>query len=383
MSLPIIWAMASAATLETLGIGSEFQESLRQFWARNELKLDIPVIDLQHIWLVYLIMELENENLGAANEAFPEEKIRKIMGDLLSFAAEHFSLEEDLLMAFDMPDAFEHAEKHRHFVQFLSERANEVRTGKQDSVKVLISFLKDWLTMHIQKDDRHYATYCRDSGINLKQYFQRQIEKHELSIDRGQVAVYKLVSESDEVHEIVNENITSNVVKIWNSNNLSTQIPIIDLQHLWLIHMVVELDLASRSRNMVTSAREKIFQRVVQQATQYAQEHFSTEERIMEKFRFAGLAGHLKQHQNFRDFVAKRANEFRQGDTQAAIKLVHDLREWLLSHIAIEDHKITIAFKTHLNDIQKFVRDLVTSGEVTIRKKQIDLYNQVMGLQRV
>ncbi|HMV37259.1 MAG TPA: hemerythrin family protein, partial [Turneriella sp.] len=132
--------MASAATLETLGIGSEFQENLRQFWARNELKLDIPVIDLQHIWLVYLIMELENENLGAANEAFPEEKIRKIMGDLLSFAAEHFSLEEDLLMAFDMPDAFEHAEKHRHFVQFLSERANEVRTGKQDSVKVLISF---------------------------------------------------------------------------------------------------------------------------------------------------------------------------------------------------------------------------------------------------
>ncbi len=376
--------MGSSATLDALGIGAEFQNSLTGFWNKNELKLDIPVIDLQHIWLVYLIMELENANQGAARGgAFPVEKIRKLMGDLLSFASEHFSLEEDLFLAFDIPDRMEHGEKHRHFVQFLSERANELMNGKHDSLKALVSFLKDWLTMHILKDDKHYAAYYQENGANLKQFFQSQIEKHALTIDRGQVAVYKLVSESDEVHEIVNENITSNVIKIWNSNNLSTQIPIIDLQHLWLIHMVVELDLASRSRNMASSAREKIFQRIVQQATQYAQEHFATEERIMEKFRFPGLAPHLKQHQAFREFVARRALEFRQGDTQAAIKLVHDLREWLLSHIAIEDHKITLAFKNHLNDIQKFVRDLVNGGEVTIRKKQIDLYNQVCGFQRV
>lgn len=375
--------MASSATLDALGIGADFQEKLKEFWQKNNLKLDIPVIDLQHIWLVFLIMELEAELLTNAGQKLSEEKIRKIMGDLLSFAAEHFSLEEDLFMAFEVPDGMEHTEKHRHFVQFLSERANEIRDGKYESVQILISFLKDWLTMHIQKDDKIYADYYRDNSVNLKQYFQSQIEKHALTIDRGQVAVYKLVSESDEVHEIVNENITSNVIKIWNSNNLSIQIPIIDLQHLWLIHLVVELDLASRSRNMATAAREKIFQRVVQGATQYAQEHFYTEERIMEKFKFPGLPGHLKQHQAFREFVARRAQEFRQGDVQAAMKLVNDLREWLLSHIAIEDHKINIALRNHLNDIQKFVRDLINTGEITIRKKQIDLYNQVCGLQRM
>ena len=375
--------MASTATLEALGIGTEFQENLRQFWTKNSLKLDIPVIDLQHIWLVFLIMELENELTSAAGGTLPEETIRKIMGDLLSFATEHFSLEEDLFLAFDIPEAMEHADKHRHFVQFLSERANELKSGKEESVKTLVSFLKDWLTMHILRDDKHYADYYRSTGANLKAYFQSQIEKHALTIDRGQVAVYKLVSESDEVHEIINENIASNVLKIWHSNNLSTLIPIIDLQHLWLIHMVVELDLASRSRNMATSAREKIFQRVVQQATQYANEHFTAEEKIMEKFRFNEIASHMRQHQGFRDFVARRALEFRRGDTQAAMKLVHDLREWLLSHIAIEDHKITIALRSHLNEVQKYVRELINSGEITVRKKQIDLYNQVCGLQRV
>jgi hemerythrin-like metal-binding protein len=328
-------------------------------------------------------MELENELLSSAGGPFPEEKIRKVMSDLLSFAAEHFSLEEDLFLAFEVPDSLDHGDKHRHFVQFLSERANELKEGKHDSATVLVSFLKDWLTMHIQKDDKHYADYYRDSGINLKQYFQKQIEKHALTIDRGQVAVYKLVSESDEVREIVNENITSNVIKIWQSNNLSIQIPIIDLQHLWLISLIVELDLASRSRNMGTAAREKIFQRVVQGATQYAHEHFAAEERIMEKFKFNGLAAHLRQHQGFKEFVARRALEFRQGDTQAAIKLVHDLREWLLSHIAIEDRKIQIQLRSHLVDVQKFVRELINSGEITLRKKQIDLYNQVCGLQRV
>jgi len=374
--------MVTSGTLEALGIGADFQENLRQFWLKNNLKLDIPVIDLQHIWLVFLIMELENEMLNSAGGEFPEEKIRKIMGDLLSFAAEHFSLEEDLFLAFETNDALEHGDKHRHFVQFLSERANELKEGKFDSVKILVSFLKDWLTMHILRDDKQYADFYRDSGINLKQYFQHQIEKHALTIDRGQVAVYKLVSESDEVREIVNENITSNVIKIWNSNNLSIQIPIIDLQHLWLISLIVELDLASRSRNMGTAAREKIFQRVVQGATQYAHEHFAAEERIMEKFKFTGLPNHLRQHQAFKEFVARRALEFRQGDTQAAIKLVHDLREWLLSHIAIEDRKIEIQLRSHLVDVQKFVRELINSGEIVLRKKQIDLYNQVCGLQR-
>lgn len=375
--------MATSGTLEALNVGADFQEDLKQFWSKNALKLDIPVIDLQHVWLVYLIIELEKINRDAPQGKFPGEQILKIMGDLLAFASEHFSVEEELFMAFELPDALEHADRHRNFVQFLSQRASEVKSGQRESVMVLISFLKDWLTMHILKDDKHYADFYRDSGVNLKQYFQRQIEKHALTIDRGQVAVYKLVSESDEVREIVNENIASNVIKIWNANHLNLHIPIIDLQHLWLIHLVVELDLASRSRNMASSAREKIFQRVVQGAVQYAQQHFSTEERIMQKFGFPGIQGHMKQHDAFREFVARRAQQYRQGDTQAAIKLVQDLRDWLLSHIAIEDHKIHLHLRNHLNEVQRFVRELINSGEITIRKAQVDLYNQVCGLQRL
>lgn len=373
----------ATATLDALGISEEFGIRLKDFWLKNNLKLDIPVIDLQHVWLVFLIMELENEiQPGTVPDRDSDERTRKIIADLLGFATEHFSLEEDLFLAFDIPEGAAHGEKHRHFVQFLSERTNELHSGNKDSLKVLVSFLKDWLTMHILKDDRHYADYYRDQGINLKQYFQNQVEKHALTIDRGQVAVYKLVSESEEVREIVNANIASNVTKIWNSNTLSVQIPIIDLQHLWLIGLIVELDLSSRSRNMGTSAREKIFHRVVQGATQYAQEHFATEERIMEKFHFPGYTAHLKQHQGFKDFVARRALEYRQGDTKAAIKLVQDLREWLLSHIAIEDHKIYLALRSHLPDVQKYVRELINSGEITVRKKQVELYNQVFGLQK-
>lgn len=375
--------MDANPTLDALGIGTQFQDRLRSFWTKNALKLDIPVIDLQHIWLVYLIMDLESEMDSKDKDTDPQEKIRKILGDLLSFAAEHFSTEENMLMHYEVPENSEHIEKHRHFVQFLSERTEEFKKGKTESIRSLVSFLKDWLTMHIQKDDRNYAEHFRDAGINPKLYFQQQLEKHTITIDRGQVAVYRLVSESDEVREIVNENITSNVIKIWNANNLSIHIPIIDLQHIWLISLIVELDLSSRSRNMATGAREKIFNRVVNGAMQYAQEHFYTEERIMEKFKFSELANHLRQHHSFREFVARRAQEAKSGEPQAAVKLVNDLREWLLSHIAIEDRKIHLQLKGHLTEIQAFVRDLINTGEIKIRKKQIDLYNQVYGLQKV
>lgn len=376
-------AVPTNSTLEALGVNEAFIQKLKNFWTRQNLKLDLPVIDLQHIWLVYLILVLETESNQFLAGDISDDGMKKIEGDLLNFAVEHFNLEEDIFEKFGVPDAVEHTARHRDFCNFISERAAEIRAGKRESVKMLIQFLMDWLSMHIQREDRDYVEFLRQKKTDIRAFFQDQVARHNLTIDRGQVAVYRLVSESEEVHEIVNDNIVSNVIKIWNANKLSVNIPIIDLQHIWLIRLVVELDIASRSRSMQSSQRETIFQRVVQGAVQYAADHFSTEEDIMQHFGFPGYANHVRQHQSFREFLARRVGEHAAGDTQAAIRLVNDLREWLLSHIAIEDRNIAAALKNSLGDIQKYVREKTNSGRIVIRKRQVELYNKVCGLQKI
>lgn len=370
---------ADEEILQTIGISPQTRRRISDLWTSGLIKLDIPVIDLQHIWLVSLIQELAHES--SPDNPHPDaERVKRLLIELVDFATEHFSLEEDLTSRFHYPEHTNHKEQHKHFIDFLDARVQEVRQGNPSSVSSLINFLLDWLTMHIQKEDRQYRDFLVKSNADVREYFLRLISRREITVDRGQAALYNIISGRSEVGEILNENVISNVIKIWNTHSLAVHIPIIDLQHLWLISLVVELDIASKT--LANAKRQKIFNKVVMGAMEYTREHFSTEERIMEKFGYAQLSGHIKQHRSFIEMVSRRHKENQSGDTQAAVHLVEDLKEWLVSHIAIEDRNIRIGLKDHLTEIQTYVREMINNNELTVKKKQMDLYNQVCGLKK-
>lgn len=365
--------------LQTIGISSATKRRVSELWDSGLIRLDLPIIDLQHIWLVALIQELAQES--AVENVHPDpDRLKRLLIELVDFATEHFSLEEDLTNRFKYPSHTMHKEQHKHFIDFLDARVKEVKGGNQSSVSTLINFLLDWLTMHIQKEDRQYRDFLVKSNANVREYFQQLIGHRAITVDRGQAALYNIISGRSEVGEILNENVMSNVIKIWNTHSLAVHIPIIDLQHLWLISLVVELDIASKT--LANAKRQKIFNKVVMGAMEYTREHFSTEERIMEKFGYAHLTDHIKQHRTFIEMIARRHKENQSGDTHAAVHLVEDLKEWLVSHIAIEDRNIRIGLKDHLTEIQGYVREMINNNELAVKKKQMDLYNQVCGLKK-
>ncbi len=364
--------------LQTIGITAVTRDRVKDLWAAGSIRLDLPIIDLQHLWLMALIQELAQEADPAKTP--DEERLKKLLIELVDFATEHFSLEEDLTQRFRYPEHSSHKNQHQHFIEFLNARVQEVRLGGSATVSSLVNFLMDWLTMHIQREDRQYRDFLVKSNANMREYFQKLMNSREITIDRGQAALYNLVSGKSEVGEILNESILSNVIKIWNTHNLSVQIPIIDLQHLWLISMVVELDIAART--LANAKRQKIFNKTIAGAVEYTREHFSTEEKIMERFGFRNMANHVKQHHSFIEMVHRRQQENQSGDAKAAAHLVEDLKEWLVSHIAIEDRNIYLGLKDQLNEIQAYVRELINAGELVVKKKQVDLYNQVCGLKK-
>lgn len=367
-----------ARELEEAGISEATEDKVRELWTGGSIRLDIPIIDLQHLWLVALIHELKRET--SPEGTFDSDRIKKLLIELVDFATEHFTLEEELTGKFDYPEHIAHKKQHQHFIEFLDARVQEIKSGQSSTIQSLVNFLLDWLTMHIHKEDREYREFFQKSGANIKEHIHRLISRRDVTVDRAQAALYNEITGRSEVGEILNENILSNVLKIWHTHNLSVQIPIIDLQHLWLISMIVELDIASKT--LSSGRRQKIFNKVVQGAMDYTREHFSTEERIMERFSYKHTQGHVKQHRAFIEMVQKRHSEGAQGDPKAAAHLVEDLKEWLVSHIAIEDRNIHLGLKDQMTEIQGFVRELINSGQLVVRKKQVDLYNQVSGLRK-
>lgn len=364
--------------LQTVGISESALGKVKDLWRSGSIRLDLPVIDLQHIWLVALIQELSLETDGTRSP--DAEKLKKLLLEISDFATEHFSLEEDLTTRFRYPEHPGHREQHKHFIEVLNGKIADVKNGQTASINALVNFLLDWLTMHIQKEDKNYRDFLVRSNANLREYFQKLVNAREITIDRGQVALYNMVEGKSEVGEILNESILSNIIKIWNTHNLAVQIPIIDLQHIWLISMVVELDIASKT--LGNTKRQKIFNKVIAGTVEYTREHFATEEKIMERFAYKNTQNHIKQHRSFVEMVHRRQQENETGDARAAAHLVEDLKEWLVSHIAIKDRNIYLGLKDQLSEIQNYVRELINAGELVVKKKQVDMYNQVCGLKK-
>jgi hemerythrin len=144
-------------------------------------------------------------------------------------------------------------------------------------------------------------------------------------------------------------------------DRFSVGIPLVDSQHKQLIVMTNALYLAC-SYN--TAAAKAQFQNTVHQAVAYVKYHFSTEEQIMEKTAYPGMADHKKQHADFVQTVFDNVKAFEEGKNFVPNQFVRFLKDWVLSHIAITDSK--------LGDFLIKLQKEGKLGKITMKKKTPD-----------
>ena len=76
--------------LQSAGISEETENKARDLWNSGSVRLDIPIIDLQHLWLVALISELARET--KMDESSDADRVKKLLIELVDFATEHFGV---------------------------------------------------------------------------------------------------------------------------------------------------------------------------------------------------------------------------------------------------------------------------------------------------
>lgn len=116
------------------------------------------------------------------------------------------------------------------------------------------------------------------------------------------------------------------------TEDVSVEVAIIDRQHKRLIEMINRL-----ITDPETTTKSETISELLTDMTNYAQEHFATEEELMRQHNYLHLEEHVAQHRAFR----KKTVDFCTATTldvgTVPQTMLRYLSNWLLEHILTSD----------------------------------------------
>jgi hemerythrin len=122
----------------------------------------IKKFDDQHKKLVELLNQLHDAmKAGQGNAA-----LGMVLQSLISYTATHFKEEEQVMQTHGYPDFSHHKAEHEKLVKQVLELQKKFQSGGSVLTLTVMSFLKDWLTTHIQGEDKKYGVYLNGKGIS-------------------------------------------------------------------------------------------------------------------------------------------------------------------------------------------------------------------------
>jgi hemerythrin len=113
-------------------------------------------------------------------------------------------------------------------------------------------------------------------------------------------------------------------------------IPLIDDQHKELIELTNTLYAGCLAGD---EAARVYFMEAVHGVVDYVKYHFSAEEKILEKIDYPFLMEHKRAHEGFVKQVFDDVKSFEGGKKFVPNVFVRFLKDWILTHIAVEDKR--------------------------------------------
>lgn len=124
----------------------------------DEFSVGVDELDQQHKLLVNLINKLiDNHGVPIDPETVP-----RVLGGLLNYVQQHFSLEEELMAKHDFPGLEDHRKHHQGFTEALINIGNN---SEDLSAEELLVYLDEWLRSHIIHDDQDYREFFIAKGV--------------------------------------------------------------------------------------------------------------------------------------------------------------------------------------------------------------------------
>jgi len=107
-----------------------------------------------------------------------------------------------------------------------------------------------------------------------------------------------------------------------------------DNQHRKLFELVNELGQALHA-----GRGSDVVGRILLSLIDYTEYHFLAEEKLMERYKFAGLPTHRGEHKYLTERVQAFEKEFDAGNRDITPQLLMFLQKWLTNHIQVVDQR--------------------------------------------
>ena len=130
----------------------------------------------------------------------------------------------------------------------------------------------------------------------------------------------------------------ADVLMPWTSG-LATGVKIIDEQHRKLVDMINGLYKAMKS-----GQGRDVMGKLLDQLAEYTVYHFGVEEENFAKFKYQETAAHKKIHEDLKGQVVGFINQFKSGQANVSMDLMHFLKDWLENHICKTDKRYAKIF---------------------------------------
>lgn len=124
---------------------------------KEQYSVQNPLIDGQHQRLLSIL----NDLILIANRRSPREAISELFHQLIDYAREHFTAEEQILKKVGYPAFTQHKAAHLVYIDTLLSLNAQYNAEDEAMVEEMINFLKNWLIHHILKMDTAYASYIK------------------------------------------------------------------------------------------------------------------------------------------------------------------------------------------------------------------------------
>ncbi len=145
------------------------------------------------------------------------------------------------------------------------------------------------------------------------------------------------------LHYIVYDLTVDNILEMieW-SKKYSVNVSEIDEEHKQLIDIINKVIVARQHNNDPGEVSE-----ILREMTDYALNHFKTEETYMLKFGYPEYESHKKEHHDFSNKTIEYCKSVDNGDYEITDDLLEYLQQWLVHHIQEIDKKYADCFNKH------------------------------------
>jgi len=127
----------------------------------EKYSVKVKELDDQHKKLFAML----NEMSDAVEDGKGFLVVNKVVSSMTSYVKVHFTAEEELMQKYGYPEFQKHKTAHEQFVERVVSFEKGLDRRKFGLPKDVLTFLKDWLTTHILKEDMQYSSFFSEKVL--------------------------------------------------------------------------------------------------------------------------------------------------------------------------------------------------------------------------